>query len=142
MFDAIAELYDSNRRFVDVVTRMDGAKIRIDGGVEVLTWEGASILRSPRYPDNTSILALNTNQIHVEQLPDGPDGANPGAVLVPLQSMASSPQGVTAWPLQALLVPLAIQGTAFNFDMWLFPQLVVPKRNAHSRLTNLTDPTL
>lgn len=136
LFDEIASLYDSNRRWVDEVTRTDGSKVKVDGAVEVMTWQGARILWSPNHPPQ-KLTALNTSEIHVEQLPDGPDGINQAAAMIPLQSPPEEQEGEMTWPLQALIQPLAIQGNAYNFDLQMYPSLVVDKRNAHGYLANL-----
>lgn len=137
-FDKIAASYDEHRRWVDEVTRVDGAKIKIDGGVEILSFEGATIMWSRNHPAQ-KITAINRRWVHLSQLPDvsGQLGGNASIGSVPLAGTTDE-QGKPAFRLQVRIKRLAESGDARKFSLFMYPVVVVRRRNACGYITNLS----
>jgi hypothetical protein len=138
-FDALATVYDSNRRWVDEVTRADGAKVRIDGGTEELSWEGARIIWSRAHPAN-KVSAINRNHVYFAQLPDGPDAINRALGSTAIHGTADEQSGEPKFQLQAIIQPLAQLGNVSPFALFMYPALVSERRNASGYITNLATP--
>lgn len=135
-FDKLAASYDAQRRYVETVTeitRADGARITIDGGVKMLSFEGARVIWSRNHPAG-AVTALNTRRLHIEQLPDAPD--SPGQTI----AVAGTPddnEGGTPFQLTARVKRLAELGDARKFSLFMYPALVVDDRGAHVMCTGL-----
>lgn len=135
-FDVLASVYDGNRRWVDQVTRSDGATVRIDGGTEELSWEGAKIIWSRNHP-SLKVSGLTRQMLYFAQLPDGPDAINRALGNTAVQGTADEEEGMPAFQLQALIQPLAITSNLSPFALFMYPALVVERRNAHGFIQNL-----
>jgi len=133
-FDKIAASYDEKRRWVDTVTRADGAQVRIDGGVEMLSFEGATIIWSRNHPAQ-KITALNRRWIYLSQLPNVPGSGAVGEVQL---NGTENEQGRPPFRLTARIKRLAESGDARRFSLFLYPALVVRRRNAQGYVTNLS----
>jgi hypothetical protein len=128
--------FQQERRYVQEVTRGDGTVVKLDGGYQVLEFDGKPIIRDVLHPPQR-VSALNTGVVYLSQLPDGPDAANRAMGSVQLQGTPEAQFGVQKVPLTARLQPLAITGDAYKYALYVYPQLWVKRPNATGYLDNL-----
>lgn len=127
VFNAIANLFDPNRRWTVVNTAR--GKITLDAGFEGLEIDGCMFVKSKDATAN-SLYYLNSNHVHIETLPDA---------RVPQEILdATSPDdGYGSVPLDMCFEPLAKTGPSSKGESLCSVQLVVDKPNACGARLNI-----
>jgi len=115
-------LIDPQRRYIqDMFLR--GQKITLDGGYQVLEFDGIPIVEDAQHPSG-KMTFLNTRHVSLKQLPSL-NGPNTRANM-PLQGMPGEEQfGDARIPLSARLDLLAQTGDAMKFQLICYPQVQV-----------------
>ncbi len=116
-------LFGSERRYIQDV-RMRGEKISLDGGFQVLEFDGIPVVEDVLCPAG-NMLFLNTRQVHLKQLADMVDGVNRAAGSVGIAGTEEERFGAGPLGMNARIQPLATTGDAFKFALYLYPQLQV-----------------
>lgn len=129
------ELFGDNRRYVQEV-RIRGEKIVLDGGYQVLEFDGIPVVEDGNCPAGT-MLFLNSRYIRMRALPHAPDEINQGKGMIPLYGTEEEQFGVGNTGLVARINPLAITGDAYKFQLIVYPQIQLVKCNVHGALTDL-----
>lgn len=127
--------FDTERRFVQEVMTAKGM-ITLDGGYNVITWEGKSFLEDIQHPAGR-ITALNTSYIKCHQLPDSADEVNGAIGMVSLGGSPEDQLESGKTKLVARIQPLAKTGDAHKFALYCYPQLQVKKPNSCGFIENL-----
>lgn len=136
-FDKLAASFDDKRRIIEniqTVTRGDGAKFMIDGGVKMLSFEGARVIWSRNHPAQ-KVTMLTLSQIHFEQLPEADD--SPGT-LINIGGTPEQQEGAPPFQLRARIKRLAEAGDARKYSLFMYPQIVVEDRGYHGYITGLS----
>jgi len=128
-------LFGNERRYVDNI-RLRGEKITLDGGYQVLEFDGIPVIEDEQCPAN-QMLFLNSSQLHLSQLPDPVTMYNQSMGQVDLLGTEEEQFGDSPTGLQARIVPLAKTGDKYKFALYAYPQLVSRKCNVHGSLVNL-----
>lgn len=134
--EKLGALYQQERRYVDQIRRADGTVIKLDGGYQVLEFDGIPVIEDTQHPAQ-KFTALNTRHVYLTQLPDSPDAVNRAMGSVGLAGTPEEQYGAGKIKLAARIQPLAITGDAFKFQLILYPQLVVRRPNSCGYITNL-----
>jgi hypothetical protein len=129
------QLFGEQRRYVDSV-RIRGEKIVLDGGYQVLEFDGVPVIEDNNAPAG-EMLFLNSRYISMRPLPHAPDAINQGTGMIPLHGTEEEQFGEGSSGLVARINPLAITGDAYKFQLICYPQLQVRKCNCHGALTDL-----
>lgn len=132
-------LFDSQRRWVDQV-RLRGETIRLDGGYQMLEFDGIPVVEDVDMPAGT-MLFLSTRHVKICQLPDQVNQFNQSMGMVGIAGTDEEQFGDGATQLTARINPLARTGDAYKFQLILYPQLQVKRPNAQGQIVDL-DPTL
>lgn len=135
VFDDYGALLDNNRRYMDEV-RMRGERIRLDGGYQVLEFEGVPVVEDVDCPANT-MLFLNTRHTAITQLQDRADAVNRSMGMVGLAGTDEARFGPGKIPVSARVNALARTGDAYKFQLISYLQLCVKRPNAMGQLINL-----
>ncbi len=128
-------LFGAERRYVDQV-RIRGEMIRLDGGYQVLEFDGIPVVEDAQAPAAT-MLFLNTRYLHMEQLPDPSTVLNQSMGSVALEGTNEEQFGDSPIRLTARIVPLAKTGDKYKFALYCYPQLVSKRCNVHGSIVNL-----
>lgn len=135
IFEKYAEIFDTERRWVDQI-RMRGQEIKLDGGHQVLEFDGIPMFDDVDCPDN-DMLFLNTRFMKVKQLPDVGAG-NPAQAQVNLRGTPEEQlNNRSRGNIVARVNPLARSGDYVNFQLICYPQLQSTRCNVHGRLGDL-----
>jgi hypothetical protein len=134
--DKLGALYKEQRRYLDTVTRNDGSIIKLDGGYNVLEFDGTMVLKDKRCPDGT-FGALNSSYVSLAQLANSPKQLEQGAGMLMLAGTPEYQKGEGRMRLSAQILPLAQTGRAIKTALFTDPQLVVKRPNSCGYLTNL-----
>lgn len=122
VFDALAGLYDNNRRFVQDVTTARGA-VKLDDGFEALAVEGMVIVKDINATANR-LYYLNTNYIELQcQMLNPPQ-------LMSMAMVGQANDGYGQVPLGIRVDKLAKLGDADRYFAFTEAQLVVRRPNA------------
>jgi hypothetical protein len=127
--EVYGSLFGAERRYVDQVRRNDGTVIRLDGGYQVLEFDGVAVIEDTQHPAQ-KVSAINSMHVKMSQLFDSPDALNRAMGLVTLKGTPEEQYGDGSLPLTARLQPLAITGDAFKFALYCYPQLQVKRPNS------------
>lgn len=122
------QLMGSERRYVDNV-RMRGEQIRLDGGYQVLEFDGIPVVEDINHPAG-KMTFLTTRHVHLKQLPHAPDSINRSSGMVMLHGTPEEQYGVGSSQLAARIQPLAITGDAYKFQLITYPQIQVKRPQA------------
>lgn len=128
--------FGQERRYVDQIRNNLGQVIRLDGGYQVLEFDGVAVIEDEQHPALT-MTALNTMHVGLSQLYDSPDALNRAMGIIKLKGTPEEQYGDSPIPLTARLQPLAITGDAFKFALYCYPQLCVKRPNANGFIENL-----
>jgi hypothetical protein len=128
-------LFGNERRYVDEI-RMRGERIRLDGGYQVLEFDGIPVVEDEQCPAN-QMLFLNTNHLFLSQLPDPVTMYNQSMGHADLMGTAEEQFGDGPTGLNARIVPLAKTGDKYKFALYAYPALVSRKCNVHGSIVNL-----
>jgi hypothetical protein len=135
-FDKYGALLGSERRYMQDV-RLRGQTVVLDGGYQVLEFEGTPVIEDKQMSADT-FLFLNSRHVYLTQLP------NPASVLARANGelMVTGTEemqfGVASPKLSAMVLPLAVTGNAFKVGLFAHPQIVVRRPNSCGKLINFT----
>jgi len=135
VFDQYGALMDNNRRHVDQI-RLRGNVIKLDGGYNVLEFEGTPVVQDVDCPAQ-EMLFLNTRHLRITQLRDNISAVNRAMGMVGLQGTDEARFGAGVMPVAARINPLAVNGDAYPFQLISYLQLCSKKPNSCGRLFNL-----
>jgi hypothetical protein len=128
--------YQAERRYVSEVRMGDGTVIKLDGGYNVLEFDGVPVIEDVQHPAQ-KVTALTTRHVGISQLADGPDAINRAMGTVGLAGTPEEHFGQGRMPLTARIQPLATTGDAFKIALFVYPQVQVKRCNAQGYLDNL-----
>lgn len=118
-----ANLFGNERRYMQSVN-IRGQQIVLDGGMQVLEFDGIPIVEDISHPAG-SMTFLNTNHVFIRPLPDSSTtlAQSPGSV-----ALAGTPEeqfGVGRVGIAARIQPLAVLGDAFPYALYSYLQIQV-----------------
>lgn len=128
--------YQAERRYTDQIRRSDGTVIKLDGGYQVLEFDGIPVIEDVLHPVQR-VTALNTRHVKLSQLVDSPDIMNRGMGAIGLAGTPEEQFGEQRMKLYARIQPLAITGDAFKFQLINYPQVCVKRPNSCGFIDNL-----
>lgn len=133
-------LFGEQRRYIGELTTA-GGKYTLDGGFKALEFDGIPIVQD-KDANSGQMLFLNTNYVRIQQLPDfladaGQPGALGNAAKVKLAGTYEKQLGAGSTSLTARLLPLAVTGDNYTFELIIYPQLQVRRPNACAMLGDL-----
>jgi hypothetical protein len=120
VFNAVAGLFDANRRWTQVNTAR--GSIKLDAGYEGIEVDGCMFVKSKDATAN-QIYYLNSNYVHFETLPDA---RVPNEIL----DAVTPDDGYGSVPLDMVFEPLAKSGPSSKGESLATVQLVVEKPNS------------
>ncbi len=126
--EAYGKLFATDRRYIDNV-RLRGDVIKLDGGYQVLEFDGIPVVEDINCPAGKMVF-LTTRYVHLKALPHGPDAINRAAGMVNLMGTPEEQFGGGSSSLMARVQPLAITGDAFKFQLLCYPQIQVKRPQA------------
>jgi len=128
-------LLGDKRRYLEDVT-IRGRKVVLDGGFQVLEFDGIPVIEDVSATDNSMIFG-NSRFIDVFQLPSLSDAVNRGIGDVALKGTEEEQFGETNTKLTARVQPLAIVGDQYTFANFCYPQVRARRPNATGYLSDL-----
>lgn len=129
-------LIGQQRRYVQEV-QLRGEVIKLDGGYQVLEFDGIPVIEDKDAPAGT-MLFLNTRTVAVRFLPDAVQQVMGGtAGERGVDGTEEEQEGVPQARLRARVQPLAVNGDVRNFALYCYPQLQVRRPNANGVLADL-----
>lgn len=128
--------YQAERRYTDSIRRADGSVIKLDGGYQVLEFDGIPVIEDVLHPVQ-KLTALNSRHVKISQLIDSPDVMNRAMGNIGLAGTPEEQFGQQKMKLYARIQPLAIAGDAFKYALYVYPQLCVKRPNSCGFITNL-----
>jgi hypothetical protein len=132
-------LFGQQRRYITEV-RLRGAMITLDGGYQMLEFDGIPVLEDVDAPAGM-MLFLNTRYVRVLQLPDEVNDVNQSKAMIGLAGTSEEQLGMPSAKLRARINPLSRDGDLYKFQLILYPQLQVRRPNSCGVITDL-DATL
>lgn len=114
-------LFGQQRRYVTEI-RLRGAVITLDGGYQMLEFDGIPVIEDVDAPTGM-MLFLNTRYVRVLQLPDEVNDVNQSRAMVGLAGTAEEQLGMPSAKLRARINPLSREGDLYRFQLILYPQL-------------------
>lgn len=129
------ELFGADRRYIQDV-RLRGEVIKLDGGYQVLEFDGIPVVEDINCPAG-KMLFLNTSQLAIRPLPHAPDAINQSPGMIPLHGTPEEQYGPDRGGLMARINPLAVTGDAYKFQLITYPQLQCRRCNAHGAIVDL-----
>lgn len=136
--EAYGKLFDANqqRRYVqDVYLR--GNKITLDGGYQVLEFDGIPVVEDHFCPTG-QMLFLNTSEVKWRYLPFAASAPGMGQTEVGLHGTPEEQFGQSPMRLSARIQPLAVTGDAYKFQLLTYPQMQVKNPNTCGILGDLS----
>lgn len=130
------KLFGSERRYVDNV-RLRGQTIKLDGGYQVLEFDGIPVVEDINCPAGKMVF-LSTRYVHLKQLPSAPDNINRSIGTIPLHGTPEEQYGAGRSALSARIQPLAITGDASKFELICYPQVQVKRPQACGVIEDLS----
>lgn len=135
LHEKYGKLFGQQRRYVQEV-RLRGMTITLDGGYQMLEFDGIPVLEDVDCPDG-DMLFLNTRYVSVLQLPDQPSEATGGGSMVGLAGTAEEQFGQPASRLTARINALSRDGDTYKFQLICYPQMRVRRPNTCGVITDL-----
>ena len=132
-------LFGQQRRYVTEV-RLRGQMITLDGGYQMLEFDGIPVLEDVDCPTG-HMLFINTRYVRVLQLPDEVNDVNQSKAMIGLAGTAEEQLGMPNAKLRARINPLSREGDLYRFQLILYPQLQVRRPNSCGVIKDL-DATL
>lgn len=139
LHEKYGSLFGQQRRYITEI-RMRGSMITLDGGYQMLEFDGIPVLEDVDAPSG-SMLFLNTRYVRVLQLPDDVNDVNQSKAMVGLAGTAEEQLGMPSAKLKARINPLGREGDLYRFQLICYPQLQVRRPNTCGVITDL-DATL
>jgi len=129
-------LYGAQRRYVDSV-RIQGQVIKLDGGYNVLEFDGRPVIEDVQAPAQ-KFIALNTTETRMRYLPQPSAEQLQGSVGdVAIAGSAEAQFGMGAVKFMGRLKRLADDGDSAKFATFVYPQVQVRTCNANGYISNL-----
>lgn len=138
LHEKYGKLFGQQRRYIQEV-RLRGMNITLDGGYQMLEFDGIPVLEDVDCPTG-DMLFLNSRYVSVLQLPDEPSEATGGS-MIGLAGTAEEQLGMPAAKLRARINALSRDGDTYKFQLICYPQLRVRRPNTCGVITDL-DATL
>jgi hypothetical protein len=129
-----AALLASERRYQQSVN-LRGQTIVLDGGFQVLEFDGIPMIEDKDCPSGT-MLFLNTRECRIKVLPDA--AARFGAGSIGIAGTPEEQMGQPSARLAGRVQPLAVSGDMFKFAIFTYLQLMVRRPNANGVLSDLS----
>jgi len=133
--EVYGSLFGTDRRYVDQI-RLRGEVIKLDGGYQVLEFDGIPVIEDYQAPAK-SMMMLNSRHLYLSQLPDPLTALNQSMGITDLAGTEEEQYGAGPTGLRARILPLAKTGDAYKFGLYTYPALVSRRNNAHGQLINL-----
>lgn len=133
--EAYGSLFGTDRRYVDQI-RLRGETIKLDGGYQVLEFDGIPVIEDYQATANT-LMMLNTRHLYLSQLPDPLTALNQSMGTMGLAGTEEEQYGDGPTGLTARILPLAKTGDLYKFGLYCYPALVSKRNNCHGSLINL-----
>jgi hypothetical protein len=133
--EAYSKLFGTERRYMQSVN-LRGQQIVLDGGFQVLEFDGIPIVEDVSHPAG-KMTFLNTRFVELKQLPDVADGVNKSPGMIGLRGTPEEQfgEGVTSW--SARIQPLALVGDAAPLALFIYPQVQVRRPNTCGVINDL-----
>jgi len=128
-------LLGDKRRYLEDVT-IRGRKVVLDGGYQVLEFDGIPVIEDVSAPDNSMIFG-NSRHVDVFQLPSLSDAVNRSSGDVSLKGTDEEQFGETNTKLTARVQPLKVSGDLYEFANYVYPQVRVHRPNATGFLADI-----
>jgi hypothetical protein len=139
LHEKYGKLFGQQRRYVTEIT-MRGQSIKLDGGYQMLEFDGIPVLEDVDCTTGDMIF-LNTRYVRVLQVPDEPNEANQSMGMLGLAGTEEEQLGQPTQKLRARINPLGREGDLYKFQLILYPQLQVKRPNSCGVIRDL-DATL
>lgn len=135
LHEKYGKLFGQQRRYVTEI-RMRGQNILLDGGYQMLEFDGIPVLE-----DNDCVagdmLFLSTRFCRVLQLADQVNEVNQSMSMVGLAGTPEEQFGQPTAKLTARVNPLGRDGDTYKFQLICYPQLQVKRPNANGVIQDL-----
>ncbi len=135
LHEKYGQLFGQFRRYVTEI-RLRGTAITLDGGYQMLEFDGIPILEDVDCPTG-DMLFLNTRYVRVLQLPDQADNVNMSTGIVGIAGTPEEQLGQPSQKLTARINPLGRTGDTYKFQLICYPQLQVRRPNSCGVITDL-----
>jgi len=120
-------LFSQQRRYITEI-KLRGQTITLDGGYQVLEFDGIPILEDVDCPVG-DMLMLNTRYVRIVQLPDEADAVNQSEAMMGIAGTDEEQLGAPSRKLRARINPLGKTGDFYMFQLILYPQVHVRRPN-------------
>jgi hypothetical protein len=135
-------LFGEQRRYMTEMTTA-GGNYKLDGGFKALEFDGIPFVQD-KDANAGQALFLNTKHVVIRQMPDyladaGEVGAVGRAAMMKLSGTPETQLGAGTTSLTARLLPLAVVGDNYTFQLIVYPQLQVRRPNACAMLGDLVE---
>jgi|SRR5688572_18871340 len=139
LHEKYGKLFGQQRRYIQEI-RLRGQTITLDGGYQMLEFDGIPVLEDVDCPTGMMIF-LNTRYVKVVQLPDDTNDVNQSMAMIGLAGTEEEQLGTPARRLRARINPLGREGDLYRFQLICYPQLQVRRPNSCGVIVDL-DATL
>lgn len=130
------KLLQTERRYVDEV-RLRGNTVRLDGGYQVLEFDGIPVVEDVDCPAGNMVF-LNTRHVFMGQMNDQANEINQSRMLARLQGTEEEQFGAGGAGVSARLNHLAKTGDKEKFQLITYPQICVKRPNATGVIADLS----
>lgn len=120
-------LFGQQRRYITEI-KLRGQMITLDGGYQVLEFDGVPILEDVDCPVGDMVF-LNTRYVRVLQLPDNVGAANQSEGMIGIAGTDEEQLGMPTRKLRARINALGKTGDFYMFQLILYPQLQLKRPN-------------
>lgn len=134
--DAYAATFGPQRRYMDTVRLAGRAPITLDGGNQVLEFDGVPVVEDYQCPAGY-MLAINTRRVQLRQLLDVLPDVTGSMGMVQLGGTPEQQLGAGKIKMAATLHKFAKTGNKHKFGLYVYPQLQVRRPNTCGYITNL-----
>jgi hypothetical protein len=135
LHEKYGKLFGQQRRYVQEIT-LRGQTIKLDGGYQMLEFDGIPVLEDVDCPTGDMIF-LNTRYVRVLQLPDGVNEANQSMGMLGLAGTEEEQLGMPSRKIVARINALGRNGDLYRFQLICYPQLQVKRPNSCGVITDL-----
>lgn len=139
LHEKYGSLFGQQRRYITEI-RLRGSVITLDGGYQMLEFDGIPVLEDVDCPAG-QMLFLNTRYVRVLQLADDVNDVNQSKAMIGLAGTPEEQLGMPTAKLKARINPLGREGDLYRFQLICYPQLQVRRPNSCGVIIDL-DATL
>lgn len=133
--EAYGNLLGDKRRYIqDVLLR--GQSIKLDGGYQVLEFDGVPVIEDVNHPAG-QMTFLNSTHVSYKQLPSPSDNINQSRGNLALHGTPEEQYGAQQMKLTARVQPLAITGDSMKFALFCYPQVQLKRPNTCGAIQDL-----